>query len=59
MWTLILVLTVQASAFSDPTAMMTNIPGYTSHENCIEAGKSLAKENQRRGSWIFHCIEVK
>jgi len=59
MWTLILVLTVNASVFSDPQAMITNIPGYTSRENCVEAGKSLAKENQKRGSWFFHCVEVK
>lgn len=59
MWTLILVLAVNASPFSEPQTMMTNIPGYTSKENCIEAGKSLAKENQKRGSWIYHCIEVK
>lgn len=59
MWTLILVLAVNASAFSEPQTMMTNIPGYTSQENCIAAGKSLAKENRKRGSWYFHCIEVK
>lgn len=59
MWTLILVLTIQASAFSEQHAMMTNIPGFTSHETCFEAGKSLAKENRKQGSWVFHCIEVK
>ena len=59
MWTLILVIAIKASIFSEPQTMMTSIPGYTSKENCIEAGKSLAKENRERGSWYFHCIEVK
>lgn len=59
MWTLILVLAVKASVFSDPQAMITNIPGYTTKENCIAAGESLAKENQKRGSWVYHCVEVK
>jgi len=59
MWTLILVLVVNASMFSGPQTMITNIPGYTSKENCIAAGKSIAKENQKRGSWVYRCIEVK
>ena len=59
MWTLILVMAIKASILSEPHTMMTNIPGYTSKENCIAAGESLAKENQKRGSWVYHCIEVK
>ncbi len=59
MWTLILVMAIKVSIFSEPHAMMTNIPGYTSKENCIAAGESLTKENKREASWVYHCIEVK
>jgi hypothetical protein len=59
MWTLILVLAIHGSVFTEPQTMMTNIPGFSSKENCLAAGESLAKENQKRGSWIYHCIEVK